>query len=106
MRGSHLQHPLERRPPLLQQPLHARDSTDDDIDILRRRRDRLLLLHLCQRERDRRQLRRRKLQPPGGDLIKLFSTVIYVIRHQCRKTAVLSCHRFLINSGVEEMNII
>jgi len=26
------------------------------------------------------------------------------IRHQCRKTAVLSCHRFLINSGVEEMN--
>jgi len=26
------------------------------------------------------------------------------IRHQCRKTAVLSCHRFLINSGVEKMN--
>jgi hypothetical protein len=23
-------------------------------------------------------------------------------RHQCRKTAVLSCHRFLINSGVEQ----
>ncbi len=23
-------------------------------------------------------------------------------RHQCRKTAVLSCHRFLINSGVEK----
>jgi hypothetical protein len=23
------------------------------------------------------------------------------IRHQCRKTAILSCHRFLINSGVE-----
>jgi hypothetical protein len=26
------------------------------------------------------------------------------IRHQCRKTTVLSCHRCLINSGVEEMN--
>jgi hypothetical protein len=26
------------------------------------------------------------------------------IRHQCRKTDVLSCHRFLINSGVEKMN--
>ncbi len=26
------------------------------------------------------------------------------IRHQCRKTAVLSCHRYLINSGVEKMN--
>ncbi len=26
------------------------------------------------------------------------------IRHQCRKIAVLSCHRFLINSGVEKMN--
>jgi hypothetical protein len=26
------------------------------------------------------------------------------IRHQCRKKAVLSCHRFLINSGVEKMN--
>ncbi len=25
-------------------------------------------------------------------------------RHQCRKTAVLSCHIFLINSGVEKMN--
>ena len=25
------------------------------------------------------------------------------IIHQCRKTAVLSCHRFLINSGVEKM---
>jgi hypothetical protein len=25
-------------------------------------------------------------------------------RHQCRKTAVLSCHRFLINSGIEKMN--
>ena len=60
---------------MLQQPLHARDSTDDDIDILRRRRDRLLLLHLRQRERDRRQLRRRELQPPGGDLIKLFSFI-------------------------------
>jgi hypothetical protein len=26
------------------------------------------------------------------------------IRHQCRKIAVLSCHRCLINSGVEKMN--
>ncbi len=26
------------------------------------------------------------------------------IRHQCRKTAVTSCHRCLINSGVEKMN--
>jgi hypothetical protein len=26
------------------------------------------------------------------------------IRHQCRKIAVLSCHRFLISSGVEKMN--
>jgi hypothetical protein len=24
-------------------------------------------------------------------------------RHQCRKTAVLCCHRLLINSGVEKM---
>ncbi len=27
------------------------------------------------------------------------------IRHQCRKNTVLSCHRCLINSGVEKMNI-
>ncbi len=27
-----------------------------------------------------------------------------VIAHQCRETAVLNCHRFLINSGVEKMN--
>jgi hypothetical protein len=26
------------------------------------------------------------------------------IRHQCRKTAVLSCHRCLINTGVEKVN--
>ncbi len=26
------------------------------------------------------------------------------IRHQCRKTTVLSCHRCLINTGVEKMN--
>jgi hypothetical protein len=26
------------------------------------------------------------------------------IRHQCWKTDVLSCHRFLINSGAEKMN--
>jgi hypothetical protein len=25
------------------------------------------------------------------------------IRHQCRKTNVLSCHRCLINTGVEKM---
>ncbi len=24
------------------------------------------------------------------------------IRHQCRKTTVLTCHRFLINTGVEK----
>jgi len=28
------------------------------------------------------------------------------IRHQCRKTTVLSCHRCLINTGVEKMNFI
>ncbi len=27
------------------------------------------------------------------------------IRHQCRKTTVLSCHRCLLNTGVEKMNI-
>jgi hypothetical protein len=27
-----------------------------------------------------------------------------MLRHQCRKTAVLSCVRFLINSGVEKKN--
>jgi hypothetical protein len=26
------------------------------------------------------------------------------VRHYCRKTIVLSCHRCLINSGVEKMN--
>ncbi len=26
------------------------------------------------------------------------------IRHQCRKTAVLSCHRFIIKTGAEKMN--
>jgi hypothetical protein len=26
------------------------------------------------------------------------------IRHQSRKTTVLSCHRYLINTGVEKMN--
>ena len=26
------------------------------------------------------------------------------IRHQCRKTIVLSCHRCLFNTGVEKMN--
>ncbi len=25
-------------------------------------------------------------------------------RHQCRKTIVLSCHIYLINSGAEKMN--
>ncbi len=28
------------------------------------------------------------------------------IRHQCRKTTVLSCHSCLINTGVEKMNYI
>ncbi len=28
------------------------------------------------------------------------------IRHQCRKAPVLSCHRFLINTGVEQLNYI
>ncbi len=28
------------------------------------------------------------------------------IRHQCKKTTVLSCHRCLINTGVEKMNYI
>ncbi len=28
------------------------------------------------------------------------------IRHQCRKTTALSCHRSLINTGVEKMNCI
>ncbi len=28
------------------------------------------------------------------------------IRHQCRKTTVLGCHRCLINTGVEKMNYI
>jgi hypothetical protein len=27
------------------------------------------------------------------------------IRHQCRKTAVLSCHRCLINTGVEKIKM-
>jgi hypothetical protein len=28
------------------------------------------------------------------------------IRHLCQKTTVLSCHRYLINTGVEKMNYI
>jgi len=28
------------------------------------------------------------------------------VRHQCRITTVLSCHRCLINTGVEKMNYI
>ncbi len=35
---------------------------------------------------------------------KLRPNGIAHIRHQCRKTAVLSCHRFLVNSAVEKMN--
>jgi hypothetical protein len=38
-----------------------------------------------------------------GKLVR-FQNGTVLIRHQCRKTAVLSCHRFLINSGVEKMN--
>ncbi len=30
--------------------------------------------------------------------------VVYGIRHQGMKTTVLSCHRCLINIGVEKMN--
>ncbi len=26
----------------------------------------------------------------------------YIIRHQCRKTTVLSCYRCLVNTGVEK----
>ncbi len=29
-----------------------------------------------------------------------------LIRHQCRKTTVLSCHRCLINTCIEKMNSI
>jgi hypothetical protein len=34
------------------------------------------------------------------------STRTVHIRHQCRKTIVLSCHRSLINTGVEKINYI
>ena len=52
-------------------------------------------------------------QPHKSYMIKLVQIIVNYcnaklvngtarIRHQCRKTAVLSCHRFLINSGVEK----
>jgi len=41
----------------------------------------------------------------GGMTIHvLYSNKTSHIRHQCRKTTVLSCHRFLINTGVEKIN--
>jgi hypothetical protein len=41
----------------------------------------------------------------GGMTINvLYSNKTSHIRHQCRKTTVLSCHRFLINTGVEKIN--
>jgi hypothetical protein len=30
--------------------------------------------------------------------------IVFCIRHQCRKTTVLSCHRGLINTGVEKVS--
>ncbi len=35
--------------------------------------------------------------------IELANRTEWII-HQCRKTAVLSCHRWLINTGVEKIN--
>jgi len=43
-----------------------------------------------------------KLENIQTKVIQLNGTVC--IRHQCRKTAVLSSHRCLINTGVEKMN--
>ncbi len=42
----------------------------------------------------------------GACFIKLFTDLTNrraCIRHQCRKTAVLSCHRCLINTGVQKI---
>jgi hypothetical protein len=33
-----------------------------------------------------------------------FTNLFTKIRQQCRKTAVLSCHRCLINTGIEKMS--
>jgi len=30
----------------------------------------------------------------------------HVLRHQCRKAAILSCHRCVVYTGVEKMNYI
>jgi len=61
------------------------------------------------------------LQHPGDNFINIFGgkfeQIIFAdfddrqnrtehIRHQCRKTTVLSCHRHLINTTVEKMNYI
>jgi len=41
---------------------------------------------------------RKKLEAPSG------TNRTTHMRHQCRKTTALSCHRCLINTGVEKMN--
>ncbi len=47
----------------------------------------------------------------GGDtgmsfLYNGFTNRTSCIRNQCRKTTALSCHRYLINTGVKKMNYI
>ncbi len=39
-----------------------------------------------------------------SELATIASNRTVRIRHQCRKTTVLSCHRCLINTGVEKIN--
>jgi hypothetical protein len=76
-----------------------------------------MLRHLIERQRVEHLLAEAKQLM--GPRLQNFSGVIIVsakldrlsngtphIRHQCRKTAVLSTHKFLINSGVEKMNSI
>jgi len=36
--------------------------------------------------------------------LKLFAIEKHCIRHQCKKITVLSCHRYLISTGIEKMN--
>ena len=66
----------------------------------------------CMRVREgrfgrRRVFRRTGLNPVYKVIIKLLSPNRLVhIRHQCRKTTVLSGHSCLINTGVEKMNYI
>ena len=54
MRRSDLQHRVERRHALRPQCLHARRQAVHDGGVIRRDGNRLLLLHLRQRERNRR----------------------------------------------------